>query len=243
MTARGDIATFDEPTPEHDPARAGQSAPPSVLIVEDHHLLAQSLQFGLREEGLQAHISAMADPESVIAEAQGVDIVLLDLDLGSLGSGTDLVQPLCQRAGCEVVILSGTRRRLDIAEAIERGAVGYVTKSESFDDLLEAISDLASLGNLLSHGQREQLLGELQSMRAEQRRRLERFEQMTDSEQRVLASLMEGASAQEIASERVVSLATVRTQIRSVLRKLDVNSQLAAVALARRCGWEPPAKD
>lgn len=210
--------------------------------MEDHHLLAQSLQFGLREEGLRAKVSSMVDAETIVAEASDVDIVLLDLDLGPLGSGTDLVRPLRESGSCEVVILSGTRRRLDIAEAIERGAVGYVTKSESFDDLLEAITDLASLGNLLSRGQREQLLGELQAQRAEQRRRLQRFEEMTHSEKLVLALLMEGASAQEIATERVVSLATVRTQIRSVLRKLDVNSQLAAVALARRCGWEPPSK-
>lgn len=222
-------------------ASTASAQPPAILIVEDHYLLAQSLQLGLREEGLRATVSSLRDHDAIVAEACDADIVLLDLDLGSLGSGADLVRPL-RKKGCEVVVLTGVRRRVDIAEAIERGAVGYVTKSESFDDLLGAISDLASLGRLLSDGQREQLLGELQAARAERQRRLERFQRLTDSEQLVLAALMDGASAQEIASERVVSLATVRTQIRSVLRKLDVRSQLAAVALARRCGWEPPAR-
>jgi DNA-binding NarL/FixJ family response regulator len=48
---------------------------------------------------------------------------------------------------------------------------------------------------------------------------------------------MEGKSAAEIAAEAVVSLATVRSQIRAVLQKLDVTSQIAAVALAHRSGW------
>ncbi len=60
--------------------------------------------------------------------------------------------------------------------------------------------------------------------------------QLTSSERRVLYYLTTGGSAQEIADEIVVSLATVRSHIRSVLRKLGVRSQLAAVALANRRG-------
>jgi len=60
--------------------------------------------------------------------------------------------------------------------------------------------------------------------------------QLTASERRVLYYLTTGGSAQEIADEIVVSLATVRSHIRSVLRKLGVRSQLAAVALANRRG-------
>ena len=55
---------------------------------------------------------------------------------------------------------------------------------------------------------------------------------LTPSERRVLFYLMEGRSATEIATTLVVSLTTVRSHIRSILRKLNVNSQLAAVALA-----------
>ncbi len=212
-----------------------------LLIVEDHSLLAQSLRLGLQEEGLEARISSLRSPDDVVAEAEGVDIVLLDLDLGGLGSGRDLVVPLREQ-GAEVVILTGTRDRTDIAEAIERGAAGYVTKSESFDDLLQAVSELAELGRLLTRNERDQLIGELQASRAAERRRREAFAALTETEQQVLAGLMEGKSAHDIAEDRVVSLATVRTQIRSLLRKLGVGSQLAVVALARRAGWEPPAE-
>ena len=59
---------------------------------------------------------------------------------------------------------------------------------------------------------------------------------LTSSERRVLFYLTSGLAAQEIAEDLVVSLATVRSHIRSILRKLDVRSQLAAVAVANSCG-------
>ncbi len=62
---------------------------------------------------------------------------------------------------------------------------------------------------------------------------------LTPREQEVLRDLMDGRSAEAIARASYVSLATVRSQIRAVLQKLAVNSQLAAVAKARQAGWRP----
>jgi len=64
------------------------------------------------------------------------------------------------------------------------------------------------------------------------------FEQLTGRERVVLGALMDGASAGEIAKASFVSMATVRSQIRSILEKLGVHSQVAAVALAHRSRWE-----
>lgn len=222
---------------------AAPASPPTVLIVEDHRLLAQSLQLGLRDEGLYAAVSDLADPPSVVDEAEtvGADLVLLDLDLGQLGWGTELVKPL-RATGAEVVVLTALRQRTQIATAIEAGAVGYVSKSSSFEELLEAVQDVAELGQLLSRSQRNQLLDALQAQRAEQYKRMRPFTELSESEQSVLAALMEGFDAQDIATQRSVSLATVRTQVRSLLRKIGVNSQLAAVAVARRAGWHPEGR-
>ncbi|HXP98899.1 MAG TPA: LuxR C-terminal-related transcriptional regulator [Solirubrobacteraceae bacterium] len=67
----------------------------------------------------------------------------------------------------------------------------------------------------------------------------EAFAILTPREQRVLAELMEGHTADQIAKESWVSVSTVRSQIKSILHKLGVNSQLAAVAMAWRAGWRP----
>lgn len=63
------------------------------------------------------------------------------------------------------------------------------------------------------------------------------FKHLTPRERQVLLALMRGATAQQICKESYVSLPTVRSQIRSVLSKLGVRSQLAAVVVAYRSGW------
>jgi DNA-binding NarL/FixJ family response regulator len=67
--------------------------------------------------------------------------------------------------------------------------------------------------------------------------RLQLFTALTDREEVVLSELLEGHCAEEIAKAAFVSISTIRSQIKSILQKLGVNSQLAAVALARRAGW------
>ena len=70
--------------------------------------------------------------------------------------------------------------------------------------------------------------------------RTEAFQYLTRRERQVLQALMRGETADEISKSSYVSLTTVRSQIRSILNKLGVSSQLAAVALAYRSGWSAP---
>ncbi len=136
-------------------------------------------------------------------------------------------------------MLTGTTDRVRLAACVEAGAIGVVNKSVSFEQLMRAVRDAVELGSLLTPHQREDLLGELRRQRAADRQRLALFAALTPREQQVLASLMDGRSAEAIATEAYVSVTTVRSQIRSVLMKLGVNSQLSAVAKARAAGWHP----
>ena len=69
-----------------------------------------------------------------------------------------------------------------------------------------------------------------------------RLDLLSTREREVLADLMAGRSVREIAERKVVSEATVRTQVKAVLAKLEVGSQLAAVGLAHRVDWRPPSE-
>ncbi len=109
----------------------------------------------------------------------------------------------------------------------------------SFDDLVAAVQRLAHGGSILSDNQRQELLADLRAKRTADRRRLAPFQTLTAWEKAVLAGLVAGESAEAIAARSYVSLSTVRTQIRSILLKLRVKSQLNAVALAREAGWPP----
>jgi DNA-binding NarL/FixJ family response regulator len=181
------------------------------------------------------------DRESVLEAAQRLapDVVLLDLQIDDQG-GTSVpwIEPLRETGAC-VVMVTGITDRVKLAECIEAGALGVVSKGESFDHLLETIKEAAEMQSLISKSQRDDLLAELRRQRSEDEQRLAPFQRLTAREQQVLAALMDGKSAEHIAEDWVVSLATVRSQIRSVLMKLGVNSQLSAVAMARRSGWVP----
>jgi two-component system, NarL family, nitrate/nitrite response regulator NarL len=211
-----------------------------VLIVEDHELFGQSVAFALQADGIEAQRVSHLDESSVLKAATDMqpDVVLLDLQIDDQG-GTSLpwIEPLRELGAC-VVMVTGVSDRVRLAECLEAGALGVVSKAESFDHLLATIKEAAEMQSLISKSQRDELLAELRRQRSEDEQRLAPFERLTAREQQVLAGLMDGKSAEHLAEDWVVSLATVRSQIRAVLMKLGVNSQLSAVALARRAGWE-----
>jgi two-component system, NarL family, nitrate/nitrite response regulator NarL len=211
-----------------------------VLIVEDHALLAQSVVFALRAEGFDVELAERLDGDGILATAERLhpDVVLLDLDIGgALGTSLGIIDPL-KATGARVVMVTGVTDPARLAECVEAGAIGLISKADPFDQLIEAVKDAVELGMLLSPAQRDELLRELRRQRTADRERLQKFEQLTKREAEVLGALMDGLSADQIAAQWFVSLATVRSQIRSLLLKLGVNSQLSAVALARQARWE-----
>ncbi|HTJ77028.1 MAG TPA: response regulator transcription factor [Acidimicrobiales bacterium] len=223
------------------PEDAGRPWP--VLIVEDHELLSGTLALALRQRGLEVGTLNGPAAEAVIeaARQRAPALVLLDLDLGPvLGDGVDLVRPLVE-AGARVVIMSGDGDRARLGSCVEAGASGVVSKASTFDDLIAAVERTARGEQLLTEEERQSLLAELRSRRRSDDERLGPFAPLTPREQAVLAGLMAGEPAEVIAQSAYVSVATVRSQIRGILRKLGVTSQLAAVALARDAGWTPPS--
>ena len=84
-------------------------------------------------------------------------------------------------------------------------------------------------------------MAELRCARAARSKDLAPFKTLTPRERAVLAALAQGQRAETIAAAAFLSEATVRSQIRGVLAKLGVNSQLEAVALAWTVGWFPTA--
>ncbi len=224
------------PTPE------GGSSPRRLLIVEDHELLAGTMALALRQHGLEVHTAAGPSPAAVVGMARELApvLVLLDLELGPpLGSGLDLIGPLID-AGARVVMVTGVTDRARLGACIEAGATGVVGKAGGFNLLVDAVQRAVEGAPLLREDERQALLDEVRHTRRADRDRLAPFGSLSPREQAVLARLLEGESAETIADCSYVSVATVRSHIRAILLKLGVNSQLAAVALARRAGWTLP---
>lgn len=213
--------------------------PDHLLIVEDHVLLATSLALALRQQGLEVETVAGPTVEDVICAVRRLApvLVLLDLHLGpQLGSGVDLVRPLIA-AGGRVVMMTGEVERALLGACIEAGAVGVVSKTVGFVDLVRAISQAVAGEDLMTSHERRILAADLQAHRQADRRRLALFKTLSPREEAVLVRLVAGEPAEAIAQCAYVSIATVRSQIQSILNKLGVKSQLAAVALARKADW------
>lgn len=211
-----------------------------VLVVDDHKLLAEALQTTLRLNGLDVTLSACESETGILAEVKALQpgLVVLDLDLTGVGSGRNLVGP-CVEMGVSVLIVSGSTDQLELAQCLETGALGVVSKARPFNEVLDCIRRAAEGEVVTPVTVRAQLLDELRRHRTAEKSRLAPFEALSARERDVLAQIIAGKAAAEIADTSYVSLATVRTQIRSILQKLEVNSQGAAAALARSAGWTP----
>ena len=212
-----------------------------VLLVDDHELVAETLALSLRAEGIDVVRCASIHSDAVLAsiEKHRPDVVVLDLHLGE-STALPLIGPAIEH-GSRVVMLTGETDVVRLAECVEAGASGVLSKGEPYDRLLDELHRAARGEELLPVGRREELSAALRNARSEQERRLNPFAALTVKERAVLAALIEGRSAAQIARDASVSLSTVRAQIAAVLSKLGVNSQLSAVAAARAADWHPTA--
>ena len=224
-----------------EPSASPSAAPaPTVLIVDDHDLVGTSLAFSLCAEGLRARRAGAVDVTGVLEEAADIPVglALLDLDLGRDRTGrrfdgVDLVAPLSER-GWRCIVLSSSVDRSRIGAALAAGALAAVPKQAPLPLLLGKVRAALAGLPVMAPETRQRLIDSFRARDAERREIAVKLERLTRREREVLAELARGNRAQAVADHYVVSLATVRTQIRSVLSKLEVGSQLEAVALYRR---------
>jgi DNA-binding NarL/FixJ family response regulator len=217
------------------------SAAERIAIVEDHELLADSLAFALSGGGFEPVVIRPTSEREVLHRVFELAprVVLLDVHLGEMGSGLELIEPL-RALKVDVICVTGEASRAVWGACIESGAAGIVSKAVPFDELVERISAVLAGEAAISATEREALLYAVRKHRNDERVRLEPFQRLTVRECEVLHELMEGLPAETIAERAYVSLTTVRSHIRAILQKLGVTSQLAAVTMAVRANWSSP---
>lgn len=213
-----------------------------IALVEDHRLFSTSLAVLLRSHGFEVLTPPLVTVEGlrVALSRSQPQIVLLDRDLGALGSGEELIGPV-STAGAAVVVVSGTLDDVVIGRCFALGATACVSKSEPLEQLLFTVSTVARGARPVGEEERRLRIAQWRRWQASAQVVIAPFARLTAREASVLADLMEGKSVRAIAAESSVTEATIRSQVRSLLAKLDVNSQLEAVGLAARVGWRPSA--
>jgi two-component system, NarL family, nitrate/nitrite response regulator NarL len=210
-----------------------------TALVDAHALLAHTLSEELTRSGIPTATPWAQTGQELVAEIGRlrVHIVLLELQLPlGLGPVEELIRSIID-AGMRVVMLTSSRDRLALARCLEAGAIGIIDKNRaSFTELVAAVRAAAADDGALDWHSRT-LLAELRRSEADEQKKRAPFAHLTAREREVLTLMCQGWGPSEIAAETFVSLATVRSHVRSILAKLGVHSQLAAAALAYSTGW------
>lgn len=220
-----------------------------VSVVERNTLFAESMVIALTLEGhtvcrvqtpetSEHHLDVEAMLATVLATRP--EVVLMDLDLNEPGDGALMVDPLT-RAGVPVVVVTGSHDHSRWGEALAHGARRVMPKSSPLNDIAATIRKVHQGHGVTSADERTELLRAWHAEQSAVHEAREKLARLTPREEEVLAHFVEGRQVKEIASRRGVSEATVRTQAKAILAKLEVSSQLAAVGVARQAHWVPPA--
>jgi two-component system nitrate/nitrite response regulator NarL len=214
----------------------------SLIVLDDHHIVAESLVIALRGKGFDAHRIPVTTAAAMLAAAaeRRPGLALLDLDLGAAPDGTvldgvELIGPLTA-LGWPVLVVTGTTNPDRISAAIAHGALNWVTKSADFDHLVDTATRCAAGEGALPRERRAELVARHREAQAERHRAGARLRLLSKRERAVLDRLAGGLTPAAIAQESHNSPATIRNQIHAILTKLEVRSQIEAVAIANRHG-------
>jgi DNA-binding NarL/FixJ family response regulator len=205
--------------------------PGRVLIVDDHPLTSEALSSLLMQNGFDV-VGQAADGGEAIARATELapDIVLLDLTMPGMDGLSALPRIRDAAPECEVVVLTASGSEENLLGAIRGGAAGYLLKSEPPERIVEFLHGVAEGEAALSGTVARRLLE-----RVRDGGRLgggvpdEIASRLSAREVEVLLLLDEHLSTDEIASRLYISEHTVRSHVKSLLRKLGVSSRREAL--------------
>lgn len=209
--------------------------PTRVLLVEDHELVGESIRRALDAEADLEVVGSEATVESGVRAASALrpDIVVMDYRLpdGTGAEATARIKVLVPSA--QVVMLTGAATVATLADALQAGCAGFVSKEGRFDELVSTIHAVVAGEVRLPQALVNQLAGHLRPHPSTL------GSDLSPRELEVLRLLASGASTNEMVETLMLSVHTVRNHIRNIMAKLQVRSRLQAVALATRLGLLP----
>lgn len=214
-----------------------------ITVLDRHELFAETLHLALTNAGHRVH--RLAPPEPAVSPTRLVEavrrsrprVLLVDPDLGG-GDAAEVIRTL-SRCGVIVVVLTAEIDRARWGGWLFLGAHAVLSKTASLTDLLAA---LRAIGEGREVQPREECNRLVELYHRERHQILDcraRLDALTQREREVLTHLIYGDTVSDIAEADVVSESTVRTQVKSILAKLGVTSQLGAVSVAFRARWRP----
>jgi DNA-binding NarL/FixJ family response regulator len=198
-----------------------------VLIADDHPLMREGLRFALERECDMQVVAEAADGEEALArfEANLPDVTLMDLQMPRVDGLQALVKIRETHPGAAVVVLTTYPGDARIAYALEAGAISYILKTATHNEILATLRAAASGKSILSSTV-SRALAEFATT-----------ENLSTRELSVLRLIAAGHQNRRIGETLHVSEQTVKTRIKSILAKLQARDRTHAVSIASRRGF------
>jgi DNA-binding NarL/FixJ family response regulator len=202
-----------------------------VLLVDDHPVVRAGLRGMLDvEPGIEVAAEASSAIEAVdAARSHQPDVILMDLRMPGIDGAKATALVLAERPQSRVVVLTTYDNDADILRAVEAGAIGYILKDATREELILAVRTAADGGTPLAPSVAAKLVSRLHSPTA-----------LSPREVEVLRLVSTGATNAEIGRALYISEATVKTHLLRAFAKLGVSDRTAAVTAALERGVLPP---
>ena len=209
------------------------SNPIRVMIVDDHSMVRRGLATILKvKSDLELVGEANNGREAVqMCKESQPDVILMDLVMPEMGGAeaTELIRKECP--SIQVIALTSFQEKELVREALQAGAIGYLLKNVSADDLAAAIRE-AHAGRSTLAPEAIQALIQADSPGAISDQEPSETFGLTPREREVLALMVEGLNNPEIAERLVVSRSTAKAHVSNILSKLGVSNRAEAITMA-----------
>jgi DNA-binding NarL/FixJ family response regulator len=217
--------------------------PLRVMVVDDHPIWREAIERDLRAAGLDV-VAAAGDGEQALRRmaAARPDVVVLDLRLPVL-DGVDTTRRIAaEHPGVRVLVLSASGEEGDVLSAVKAGATGYLVKSASSAELVEAVRRTAAGDAVFTPGLAGLVLGEFRRMMTPGRD-ADAGPRLTERETEILRLVAKGLSSRQIAERLVLSHRTVQNHTQNVLAKLQLHNRVELARYAIERGLDDPADE
>jgi len=200
----------------------------NIAIIEDDKDLRDLLVNWINKSNTVHCEYVFEDAESAIKEIVNLDLDVILVDIGLPNqSGIECIRALkTQEVEAQFLIYTSFNDTDLIFEALKAGASGYITKTTEPSKLMEAIIDIHNGGSPMSSEIARKVVSSFQQKEIKINQEIEK---LSEREKEILNRLSEGLRYKEIADNLFLSTETIRTHIRNIYRKLQVNSRTEAI--------------